>query len=72
VVGDGAEGAELPKGKLKVDVAAFDRSRELLQKFRRADDLDKKWNVVEMLGAIPPLTPLGWWFQSDRPEVRAK
>ncbi len=53
-------------GKLKADEEAFRRSGELLEEFRRADDLDKKRKVADVLDALllMPITDTAlrsWW-----------
>ena len=42
--------------KLQADGVAVRRSKELLQEFRRADDLDRKWKVAEVLNALLLMT----------------
>ena len=53
--------------KLQADGVAVRRSKELLQEFRRADDLDRKWKVAEVLNALLLMTTtrtaLKWWFR---------
>jgi hypothetical protein len=44
----------------------------LLQEFRRADDLDRKWKVADLLDALLLMTTtrtaLRWWFEGNRIE----
>ena len=58
--------------KLQADGVAVRRSKELLQEFRRADDLDRKWKVAEVLNALllvtTTRTALKWWFEGGKTE----
>jgi hypothetical protein len=59
--------------KLKANDEAFRRSGDLLEEFRRADHLDKKWKVADVLDALllmtTPRTALRWWFELGKIDV---
>jgi len=52
IFGISVEAVRLVFGKLKADEEALRRSGELLEEFRRADDLDKRWKVADVLDAL--------------------
>ena len=58
--------------KLEADKEAVRESRELLEKLRRANDLDKKWKVANVLDALLLMTTtrtaLKWWFEGGKIE----
>ena len=66
------EAVRLVFRKIEADEAGIQKSREILQEFRRADDLDKKWKVADVLGALLLMTTtrtaLRRWFEWDRVE----
>jgi hypothetical protein len=64
--GISVQAVRLVLSKLKADEEAARRSGELLAELRRADDLDKKWKVEEVLDALllMPRTDTAlrsWW-----------
>jgi hypothetical protein len=70
--GMSAKAVRLVFRKMEADEAAFRKSRTILQEFRRADDLDKKWKVADVLDALLLMTTtrtaLKLWFEGDRIE----
>ena len=66
------EAVRLVFRKIEADEAGIQKSREILQEFRQADDLDKKWKVADMLDALLLMTrtrtALRWWFEGNRIE----
>lgn len=58
--------------KLDANAAARQRSWDLLQEFRQADDLDKNWTVAEVLDALRLMTTtrtgLSWTFAWSKTE----
>jgi hypothetical protein len=58
--------------KLDANAAARQRCWDLLQEFRRADDLDKNWTVAEVLNALRLMTTtrtgLSWTFAWSKTE----
>ena len=65
-----AKAVRLVFRKMEADEAAIRKSRSILQEFRRADDLDKKWKVGDVLDALLLMTTtrtaLKWWFEDGR------
>lgn len=70
--GMSVEAVRLVFRKIEADEAAIRKSREILQEFRRADDLDKKWKVVDVLDAFLMMTTtrtaLRWCFEWSETE----
>jgi hypothetical protein len=70
--GMSVEAVRLVFRKIEADEAAIRKSREILQEFRRADDLDRKWKVADMLDAFFMMTTtrtaLRWWFEGSETE----
>lgn len=68
--GMSAKAVRLVFRQMEADEAAIRKSRTILQEFRRADDLDKKWKVGDVLDALLLMTTtrtaLKWWFEGGR------
>jgi hypothetical protein len=72
VFGLSVEAVRLVFSKFDADAAAVRRSGEMLQRFRQADDLDRKWKVLEALDSLLLMpttrTALGRWYEWDNVE----